>query len=575
VGDTLSLLWAARRGLTETEMLDALGKPTAQGEHEPLPRAKWSPMFLAMSDALISRGGLLTFAHDFLRTAVENAYLPNEQNQKRAYLRLADYFERQPASSRRTDELPWQLAEAKEWQRLQKQLIDRVFFKEAWSRNQYNVKNYWTRIESGSNLRMVEAYRPLIETPEKEPDNHYLNDLYHLFADTGHPDEAKKLAEPGLAKLFPPGIVNDNAKFVHDFVACGKLHSSSTNPNEKKRVLDKMRLMGVTNRFTGHPDLAYKWFEALGNYYQQVDDANGRQEMLGQQAEILFSQHNLDGAMRLHKERELICRKLGNLSALQDTLTRQVVVLSERKDVVRELELNKEREQICRMLGNLNGLVYVLNSQAVVLGEFGDLHGGMALLKEEERICRDVGNVEWLASCLSLQGVFLWRMNRADEGIPLVEEAQKLAVRSGDTARAKKIETVLNTIRLVAQNKVITSTVSSTQVNLSTLPQCELTVPQLRDSAVTALKRGLWEAAETCLEKLLQQGEPVETVAPDLITALLNAHKTPTSAAVTRIETLLAKLASAGHNTLSKELRSKFSSKLEASKPKKPKWKLW
>ena len=63
----------------------------------------------------------------------------------------------------------------------------------------------------------------------------------------------------------------------------------------------------------------------------------------------------------------------------------------------------------------------------------------------------------------------------------------------------------------------------------------------------------------------------METVAPDLITALLNAHETPTSATVTRIETLLAQLASAGHTALTIPLRAK----LTAKQPKKSRWKFW
>ena len=85
------------------------------------------------------------------------------------------------------------------------------------------------------------------------------------------------------------------------------------------------------------------------------------------------------------------------------------------------------------------------------------------------------------------------------------------------------------------------------------------------------MKRGFWEAAETYLEKLLQQGEPVATVAPDLITALLNAHETPTPATVTRIETLLAQLSSAGHTTIAAPLREKLTAKL--APPKKSWWK--
>lgn len=87
------------------------------------------------------------------------------------------------------------------------------------------------------------------------------------------------------------------------------------------------------------------------------------------------------------------------------------------------------------------------------------------------------------------------------------------------------------------------------------------------------MNRGLWEAAETYLEKLLQQGEPVETVAPDLITALLNAHETLSPATVTRIETLLAQLASAGHTALATQLRQQQTAKL--APPKKSPWKFW
>jgi len=61
VGESLNRLWAARRGLSETELLESLGK-----DGSPLPRAVWSPLFLAAADSLVNRGGLLTFAHDFL-----------------------------------------------------------------------------------------------------------------------------------------------------------------------------------------------------------------------------------------------------------------------------------------------------------------------------------------------------------------------------------------------------------------------------------------------------------------------------------------------------------------------------
>ncbi|MSQ48714.1 MAG: DUF4062 domain-containing protein, partial [Deltaproteobacteria bacterium] len=113
VRDAMSLLWAARRGLTETELLGALGT-----EGQPLPQAIWSPLMLALGDGLVDRGGLLTFAHDFLRQAVEDAYLPTATLKHQAHQQLADYFMRQEISLRQLDECPWQLAEAGGWQQL-------------------------------------------------------------------------------------------------------------------------------------------------------------------------------------------------------------------------------------------------------------------------------------------------------------------------------------------------------------------------------------------------------------------------------------------------------------------------
>ena len=60
-----------------------------------------------------------------------------------------------------------------------------------------------------------------------------------------------------------------------------------------------------------------------------------------------------------------------------------------------------------------------------------------------------------------------------------------------------------------------------------------------------------------------------------LITALLNAHETVSPPTVTRIQTLLAQLASAGYTALAQELREKLTAKLNAVNSKKSRWKFW
>ncbi len=743
VGDTLSLLWAARRGLAETELLQALGK-----DGVPLPRAKWSPLFLAMSDALISRGGLLTFAHDFLRTAVENAYLPTETNQQRAHLRLANWFERQTGSSRRTDELPWQFAEAQEWERLQALLIDSEFFFEVWNKNQFDVKRYWARMESSSDVRMVTSLRSFL-VPGAKLDGGFLAGFGRLLRDTGHLVEALAVhtflvntwrASGELTKL--QAALGDQAGLMQ---AQGDLDGALSTHQEQERICRQLGLLdgvatalnnqALISQSRGKTGEALKSFDEaericrqLGNsemlpailinkacllvgttdlggalallndaerVSRQTGNLDGVHVALGKQANILLIRGDLDASMALLKEKEKTCRELGNVDSLKSSLYKQaeiqiargnlddamallreterisrqlvswdgiqaslrlqssildargdfegamallmeaericrksglldglcralgeqgvlwngrgdldkgMALLKESEDICRQLgdldvlqtlfnnqalnlyargdlrgamELLKQQEHICRQNGILNGLQSSLGKQAGILQAEADLGGALVLLKEQEQICRQLGSGKWLAIALIDQAIALCRTGSVRDGLLLAEESFQLVTRHRYSVLAKQIEPIVNSIRQAATSDNTgegRATVSTSSVPTSAPAIHEQTVPEILVAAATALKRGLWEAAETYLEKLLQQGEPVETVAPDLVTALLNAHETVAPSTVTRIESLLAQLESAGHATLAASLREKLNVKLP---PKKPRWKFW
>ncbi|MCA9086481.1 MAG: DUF4062 domain-containing protein, partial [Planctomycetaceae bacterium] len=118
VRNALSYLWAARQGLSEPEWLDLLG---TQGD--PLPRALWTPLFLALEPHLSQRGGLFAFGHDFLRQAVQETFVPMDDQQHNAHLYVADYFEHHPQqremTPRKAAEWPYQLHAAESWERLE------------------------------------------------------------------------------------------------------------------------------------------------------------------------------------------------------------------------------------------------------------------------------------------------------------------------------------------------------------------------------------------------------------------------------------------------------------------------
>ena len=114
VRDALRLVWAARDGCSEAELLVLLKRP---GEDH-LPQAVWSPVYVAIEPFLVRRAGLYTLCHAFFRQAVQERYFADEKDARAAHRTLADFFEQQRPSPRAEREVPWQLYEAAEHGRL-------------------------------------------------------------------------------------------------------------------------------------------------------------------------------------------------------------------------------------------------------------------------------------------------------------------------------------------------------------------------------------------------------------------------------------------------------------------------
>jgi nephrocystin-3 len=89
VRDALGYLATARRGLTESELLQLLSS-SGNPANEPLPRSIWSPLYLALEESLVSRNGRLGFFHDFLRQAVEQEYLDEESEVRKIHAKFGE-----------------------------------------------------------------------------------------------------------------------------------------------------------------------------------------------------------------------------------------------------------------------------------------------------------------------------------------------------------------------------------------------------------------------------------------------------------------------------------------------------
>ena len=335
VRESLVRLWAARRGLSETELLESLGT-----EDSPLPRAAWSPLFLAAGDALVNRGGLLTFAHDFLREAVREAYLPAADDRQSAHRTLAAYFHGRPQGPRQLDELPWQWQEAAEWQSLADLLAQPGFINALLEKDQYEVKAYWTRIETQSPLRMEQVYGTIIEQPSRDTDHAWQVGM--LLADTGKPEAALRV----------------RAHLVEHYREQGdRAHLEGALGNQALILKARGDLDGAT--------ALHKEEE---RFCRELGNKQGLQASLGNQANILYARGNLESAMALYRQQDRLCRELRNPEGLSTSLGNQALILDTRGDLDGAMALLKEQERLCREFDNPRGLSISLANQALVLG---------------------------------------------------------------------------------------------------------------------------------------------------------------------------------------------------------------
>lgn len=167
VRDAMSCLAAARNGLAEHELLNILGE-----DGRSLPRAFWSPLYLALSGALINRGGAVSFAHQTLRDAVAHRYLKNQAARQNVHAQLAGFFgsASSPVSERRRlEELAWQLSRARDWKSLSAVLTDPSYLARVWNHSRPDLLTRLQEWASGSRRSVAELFSPVVSAPASYP----------------------------------------------------------------------------------------------------------------------------------------------------------------------------------------------------------------------------------------------------------------------------------------------------------------------------------------------------------------------------------------------------------------------
>ena len=432
VGEALTLLLAARRGLSEDEILDLLGS----GGHR-LPRALWSPLHLAVGHLVSSRSGHLGLRHEQMREAVAARYLGADEDRAAVHHRVADYFEARPWGPRRTEELPWQLARAGAWNELAHLLGDLDFLDEAWRANRFDVRRYWTQIEQESPRRVADQYRNVIDSPEPGIGTW---SLAGLLGSMGHAKEAATIQEAITREALGEGdkanvmaSLGNQAQYLRKQ---GRWQDAQgLFRQQEKLALELGHHVGVATalggqagiqRVTGNLDAAWALYEKEAELRRIAGDRIGLQFCLGNQALVQMERGDLAGALELRMEQERLAREAGAIDGMMMALEGQSVICRMTGSLALAMEKSREAESLCRGLGDRNGLATTLINQGTLLLESGDADDALDLYREAELICRDIGEQQDLATAINNQGAIYFQRGQLHEASRCYQECEEI-----------------------------------------------------------------------------------------------------------------------------------------------------
>lgn len=153
-------MWAARRGLYLTTelrpILESLGYPPH----------KWNDFFVVAQEFMFNdMGGMVTFSNSDVRAAVESRYLKAEAKRVEAHLNVSKHFwdMEDVTAERRVEELPFQLERSKQYDKLEKILVDLMFFSKLYTAShKFDLGRYWRTVEKNTKSSADKAYAGVV-----------------------------------------------------------------------------------------------------------------------------------------------------------------------------------------------------------------------------------------------------------------------------------------------------------------------------------------------------------------------------------------------------------------------------
>jgi tetratricopeptide (TPR) repeat protein len=441
VASVSSLLAISRGGLEEAEIRAII---RAQID---VSGVQWSSLMRKFSRSTVDRDGRYGLYYDELSSIVWQRYLSDPKIATDFRDRLINWFVSElafsPIPSQRTiEELPWQLALAGAWDRLESLLSTPAFFDACWSRDPNQTIEYWRTLEAALGARAPAACIKMAATLEGSPKR--LIDLALLLAELGHLDAAIDLAnsmrqfpwEPSNAPVLASNLLN-LAGFLQE---ANRLDDAGAILRELQERLSERNIHSLSSAI----------YSALGNYqlaqgnYSAAIESYGEAEILhherrdeyGQyisrhnQAQVLLYQGKLTDAARLFSACAAYFRSIHAIETLIDTLLGLMTAKEKAGKLKSALTTCLEAEQLARVRNDPFRLSRSLDAKARLLEVQDDRDGAEEAQVERAILCQKYSDKDGEIGALIARAII--RMNVGPIGhnsaLRLLSQAASLAI---------------------------------------------------------------------------------------------------------------------------------------------------
>ncbi len=406
VASVMQAIWASRSGLSESELLVITT----------LSRLELSRLLLAIDYHFVQREGLLGFAHDYFRCAVEARYLSDTIQRKAIHQRLGKFFTDRTSESpvplsRDVQERAYQWHQANDSERLVETLLTIPLFVAIWKGDEpHEVLHYWVWLgQQGHHPGLL--YRQALEhfeatNPDAQGLCTVLSHVDNLLGQLKYWDDA-------LALLQHRKEIATAAMLHHDEASAeGNIGALLMLRSENKEALR-------------HLEYALAMF-------QKLEDQVNAARVKGNIGNILVAQGEYQRALECSKQVLEIFQEQGDRSGVALAFDRIGSTYRYLSKYELALEYHHRSIEAYKELGDRRGIATSIGNIAIVHWSRGQYEQALEQFEAWQIFSNDLGNRQQAIQAQSHKGFTYYHLRQYDRALECYHEALSDARELGD-----------------------------------------------------------------------------------------------------------------------------------------------